>query len=86
MLAMHGLTMAIFRVYTPHSVTVMIERAIFVQLECETHDTSVNASNAFQKNLLTAKEMLEYDRKLTETLASSITTLEETKTSILSVS
>lgn len=46
--------------------------------------TGILKMRNIKKNLLTAKEMLEYDRKLTETLASSITTLEETKTSILS--
>ncbi|KAK6061200.1 hypothetical protein COOONC_01136 [Cooperia oncophora] len=33
---------------------------------------------------LAAKEMLEYDRKMTETLANSIASLEDTKASILS--
>ncbi|VDO61758.1 unnamed protein product [Haemonchus placei] len=37
-----------------------------------------------KKNVLAAKEMLEYDRRMTETLANSIASLEETKESILS--
>ncbi|PIO61924.1 Tat pathway signal sequence domain protein [Teladorsagia circumcincta] len=38
-----------------------------------------------KKNVLAAKEMLEYDRRMTETLANSIASLEETKASILSM-
>ncbi|VDL82020.1 unnamed protein product [Nippostrongylus brasiliensis] len=46
--------------------------------------TGVLKMRNVKKNVAIAKEMLEYDKKLTDTLSSSMTTLEETKEKILS--